>query len=374
MKNSDIWSTGCILYEIASLRPPFEATNSVTLGLKIKEGKFDRIPKVYSEELWRVITLMLAPNHEKRPAVEDLLNIPQVSLRLRERRLKDNFSKLKRREEEIKLKDSKFTELESELSKYKDDLAVKIAEWEEKDRLLRERDREIEELKAKLSNIESKNNTPPLIQSETPKCHGDRGLNFRTEGRLGNDNSSVYHSLKQEIRELSNQVSYDSSTQCRLKKQVSHIPSRADELFDDKKEIEIRKSCLSMKSKLGYKSVERKKRKYEDICNSKLTYEYTKDSYKGNNDNKENIRWANYNQSVEGLNQSKDTYTTPPFKSSKSKIPENVNTRVQTTSYRSRSNAYNEPISATEKTGSMDISTSVEHRRNNYPLGYKTRF
>jgi hypothetical protein len=98
-----------------------------------------------------------------------------------------------------------------------------------------------------------------------------------------------------------------------------------------------------MKSQLGYKSVERKKRKYEEILNIKKTYEYRKESstHLSNLDNKENISsWANYvNTSSEAIN--KDHYTTPPFKSYKSKIPEKPK-EVHTTSYRSRSNAYND--------------------------------
>lgn len=240
-EKSDIWSTGCILYEIASLRPPFEATNSVALALKIKEGKYNRLPKIYSEELWRVITLMLSPEKEKRPAVDDLLNIPQISLRLREKRLKESFSKLKRREEEMKSYESKYIEIEAELRKYKDDLAVKDKEIEERDKLILEKCTEIEELKKQLE--EQKKSTPPLIMSETPKPLGERGAGFKTEGRYGYDNSSVYHSLKQEIRELSNQVSYDSTVHTRLKKQVSHIPPKSDDLLSDKRtDKEVKKS------------------------------------------------------------------------------------------------------------------------------------
>ena len=52
---SDIWSLGCIIYEMAALHPPFKAANHLSLAMKIKAGKFDRIPERYSDELWRVV-------------------------------------------------------------------------------------------------------------------------------------------------------------------------------------------------------------------------------------------------------------------------------------------------------------------------------
>ncbi len=56
---SDIWSAGCILYEMAALRAPFEATNQIQLAEKIKLGKFKRLPSHYSDELNKVIACML---------------------------------------------------------------------------------------------------------------------------------------------------------------------------------------------------------------------------------------------------------------------------------------------------------------------------
>jgi NIMA (never in mitosis gene a)-related kinase 2 len=91
-EKSDIWSLGIIIYEMAMLSPPFIATNQLSLALKIKEGTFKPINrKHYSAELLRVIHWMLSVDPAERPNVEDLLNLPNVSMRLRERALKRNL-------------------------------------------------------------------------------------------------------------------------------------------------------------------------------------------------------------------------------------------------------------------------------------------
>lgn len=66
----DIWSAGCVLYEIVSLRAPFEATNKVQLAQKINSGHIDRIPSQYSDELFRVISAMITIDANKRPSCE----------------------------------------------------------------------------------------------------------------------------------------------------------------------------------------------------------------------------------------------------------------------------------------------------------------
>ena len=69
-EKSDIWALGCIIYEVAALRAPFEATTHYQLAMKIKAGKLDRIPRCYSEELMTCIRAMLQQDPDKRPSAE----------------------------------------------------------------------------------------------------------------------------------------------------------------------------------------------------------------------------------------------------------------------------------------------------------------
>ena len=67
-----------MLYEIISLRAPFEATNQIELAGKIKSGKIERIPAQYSDELFEVLRSMIDVNSATRPGCEELMRHPKV--------------------------------------------------------------------------------------------------------------------------------------------------------------------------------------------------------------------------------------------------------------------------------------------------------
>ena len=116
-EKTDIWSAGCVLYEMAALKPPFEAESQFSLASKIRAGKFNRLPEKYSEELSRVIRWMLSIKPEERPNIDDLLNVPQISLRIREKRFRENQRVLQKKKEECEKREMQVIAKENTLKK-----------------------------------------------------------------------------------------------------------------------------------------------------------------------------------------------------------------------------------------------------------------
>ena len=70
---SDMWSLGCILYEMAAYDPPFKAQDIQNLYKKICQGIFPRIPQIYSDELFEIISSLLRHNPGERPNTYEIL-------------------------------------------------------------------------------------------------------------------------------------------------------------------------------------------------------------------------------------------------------------------------------------------------------------
>ena len=76
---SDIWSLGCVIYEMTALNPPFTAQDMKGLYNRVVSGVYPRIPSVYSTDLASVIASMLQVNPKARPSCKEILARPEVN-------------------------------------------------------------------------------------------------------------------------------------------------------------------------------------------------------------------------------------------------------------------------------------------------------
>lgn len=58
-QKSDIWSLGCVLYEVCALKPPFRAEDMEGLYKKVVRGLYPKIPSHFSQDLCNVIRALL---------------------------------------------------------------------------------------------------------------------------------------------------------------------------------------------------------------------------------------------------------------------------------------------------------------------------
>lgn len=73
---SDIWSLGCVLYELCTLKHPFEAANQAALILKIVRAKYNPLSSNYSKGLRDMVDWTLTKDHRQRPSIEQIMAHP----------------------------------------------------------------------------------------------------------------------------------------------------------------------------------------------------------------------------------------------------------------------------------------------------------
>lgn len=137
---SDIWSLGCIIYELCAREPPFNAKTHFQLVQKIKEGKVATLPEMYSPELNQVIRDCLKVNPDRRPDTTQLLNLPVVKLMRKEKEVVDLNKSLQAKEDSLRKKEKELNDrlvnMDRERQMIREEIDQSLRrEWEVKARL-----------------------------------------------------------------------------------------------------------------------------------------------------------------------------------------------------------------------------------------------
>ena len=90
---SDLWSIGCVIYELCSLRPPFKGKNLDELYENVCKGNIERISQIYSDDLWKMIMMLLQVDVKKRVDCNEFLDSKLIMKKIKE--MKENNSECK---------------------------------------------------------------------------------------------------------------------------------------------------------------------------------------------------------------------------------------------------------------------------------------
>ena len=80
---SDIWSMGCVLYEMCALVPPFRADDMNGLFKRVLKGQYPAIPSHYSMDMRQLIKTLLQVSPAARPNCDQILEMPIVIKRIK---------------------------------------------------------------------------------------------------------------------------------------------------------------------------------------------------------------------------------------------------------------------------------------------------
>ncbi|XP_053323974.1 serine/threonine-protein kinase Nek10 [Spea bombifrons] len=125
-EKADVWAAGCILYQMATLNPPFHSTNMLSLATKIVEAAYEPIPEgIYSQKVANTIRRCLTSDTELRPdIVEVCALISDIMMKYIDSLSTSQLALEKKMERERKRAQRYFTEINKNTVTYQNQLSI----------------------------------------------------------------------------------------------------------------------------------------------------------------------------------------------------------------------------------------------------------
>ncbi|XP_040208952.1 serine/threonine-protein kinase Nek10 isoform X1 [Rana temporaria] len=120
-EKADVWAAGCILYQMATLTPPFHSTNMLSLATKIVEAVYVPVPEgMYSEKVSNTIKRCLTSDADLRPdIVEVCALISDITMRYMDNLSSSQIASEKKLERERKRAQKYFIEANKNTGTYR---------------------------------------------------------------------------------------------------------------------------------------------------------------------------------------------------------------------------------------------------------------
>lgn len=254
--HSDIWSVGCIIYELCTHNPPFNANSHLQLIQRIRKGEYAPIPSTYSKDLSSVINQCLKTNPHHRPDTASLLTVPYIWLARRQQEMVGLGRALKTREEVAEQKarqaEERLSAMEADQAAMRVEVEAQVRrEWEVKARLeiTRQVNLEMEKLRSqfdeevqiKVSSVLAENTIRPGEQVPA-KDGSNRVLSQKSYSSSINTMGEEEFPSTTDITELSelSLLSPSSSTTKPLPPKKTKTPfSRAKTSFDSPMDVQM---------------------------------------------------------------------------------------------------------------------------------------
>ncbi|KAJ3354275.1 G2-specific serine/threonine protein kinase [Allomyces javanicus] len=169
-EKSDIWSLGCLIYELCALEPPFRGTSHRQLHDNIRNARYLPIPTEYTRTLREAIASMLQVTASRRPTAADLMQHPAIQHALNVKSTRDALARRERhlseQEAEMHRLDQALAHREHEVARREAAAAAREAHAQAREEAVATREAQLQEREAKLRAY--------LVRAHEERARADR--------------------------------------------------------------------------------------------------------------------------------------------------------------------------------------------------------